>query len=137
VSQSTASHELEVIISKVTVIALVFAGAVAIVEAPGRSTLVETLIGITMIVILLAFYKPVDEKWYENIAFSATFSLALLITLGILIDLVYYGYLQSRGWSRDVPFFLFWLAISILSYLVRWQRRSILSFFRGKKKGHP
>src|SRR5690242_6677445 len=95
-------------------IAVVGAGltlAVTMLQTDGPFNGWTSIVGTITLLILHAFDQP-TTSFFRHAAFSAVWSLALLATIGVLIN----------GWRldlHDIQAFWVWLGIAVLCFLIR------------------
>jgi hypothetical protein len=126
---------------RVAVLAVVIAGVIALMVEKGLYTWGNTVFGLTLLAVLLAYGAPTDEetaegkdqeppdenaseRQAERAAFGAALALCIMNIMGLILN-----YIPSLGeepllWGKpvlqDLPFFGLWFVITALGF---WLRR--------------
>ncbi len=94
------------------------AGAIAVSVESGAWTLGDTVIGVTLLVVLRAFGGRTSSERWRNGAFAVTWGLCTMLVIGV--GLQFLGLTDDAG----VAFLCAWAAVSAVTFSRRDQRRS-------------
>lgn len=104
-------------------VAVAIAGLITVALAPQKLGLWETMIGLILLALLLRHWNMRREGAGLGFAYAGTFSLACVVTFGIVLELIcgklelnaarfrLFGETVATG--RDIAFFAVWLVLSL------------------------
>jgi hypothetical protein len=71
---------------QLTILEIIFAGAIAAILTGGLFTLWTTMVGITLLLALHAYDAKADYSWVQGAAFSAVWALSVILATGVLFN---------------------------------------------------
>jgi len=126
---------------RVAVLAVIIAGVVALMVEKGDYTWGNTVFGLTLLALLIAYDAPKAsdtlgerelERPFQSVTYGAAWALCIMNTFGPLLQHVPLypsccgvEWKELFGWLSlaDVPFFAVWLVLTFGAFRVRRRRR--------------
>jgi hypothetical protein len=115
---------------KVAVLGVVIAGVIASVVEPGYFTWGSTVIGLTLLFVLVAYGgADKEETGSQSLAYGAALAFALLLIPGYLLNYAFFDQpfyppsskdpdkTEFNSW--DTAYLLTWLALTVVSFSLR------------------
>jgi hypothetical protein len=100
------------------------AGAISVAAADGNFDLWDTIVGVSLLVILWAFDHHPDGSWKVSLAFASVYGLCWVITVGVVIDA------SIEPDTSQPPFTLeallsiaVWIFLTLVITIWRWWKR--------------
>ncbi|HKP52183.1 MAG TPA: hypothetical protein VJ183_05980 [Chloroflexia bacterium] len=100
-------------------------GTISVAAADGNFDLWDSIVGISLLVILWAFDHHPDGSWKVGLAFASVYGLSWVITVGVLIDAAIEPDTSQPPYTLEALLSIaVWTVFTIAIYLWRgWRRR--------------
>ncbi len=74
---------------QLTILEIVFAGAIAAILTGGIFTLWTTMVGVTLLLALHAYDARSDFSWIQSAAFSAVWAFSVILSIGVFLNFMW------------------------------------------------
>jgi hypothetical protein len=100
---------------RAALLGIALAGAISVAVSSDRFDLWDTIVGITLVLILLTYDTRKPTQQIERYAFGAVYALCGLLIFGILLEYV----ASTLSWRGDLLALILWLVASFVIAMVR------------------
>ncbi len=101
------------------------AGAISVAAADGNFDLWDSIVGVSLLVILWAFDHHPDGSWKVGFAFASVYGLCWVITVGVVIDAAIEPDSSQPPYTLEALLSIaVWTVFTVAIYMWRrWRRR--------------
>jgi|GEM_PF-5788639 len=101
------------------------AGAISVAAADGNFDLWDSIVGVSLLVILWAFDHHADGNWKVGLAFASVFGLCWVIAVGVVIDAAIEPDTSQPPYTLEAWLSIaVWIVFTVATFMWRrWRRR--------------